>query len=362
MSKLAQESNAINLSQGFPDFEIDSKLIELTHEAMLNGHNQYAPMPGHPLLTHRLAEKIKSLYNKKLEPSKEITVTSGATEALLCTIQALVHFQDEVIILEPAYDSYIPVVELCGAKPVIVELSAPEYKVDWNKVASKITSKTKMIIVNTPHNPTGAIFSQQDLDALEKIALQHGIFVLSDEVYEHLTFEQKHASILSRPNLAEQAIAVYSFGKVLHATGWKLGYLVASDSVTNEIRKVHQFATFSSPTPMQIAIASYLEDPDTYLELGNFFQKKRDLFQEGMQESRFELLPCNGTYFQSASYKNISDIADLEFAKELTIKHKVAAVPMSAFYQSGKDEKVLRFCFAKKEETLLKAAEILCRI
>lgn len=363
MSKMANEYNAINLSQGFPDFPVSSKLIELVNENMKAGNNQYAPMPGVPILRERIAETINEAYNYKPSWENEITITSGATEALFASISALVEPDDEVIVLDPSYDSYAPVISLNGGKPIHIGLEHPSYNVEWEKVKKAISNKTKAIIINTPHNPTGATLASADLKILESIVLDHGIFVISDEVYERIVFENvAHESILKYPALRDRSIAIYSFGKTFHATGWKMGYAVAPAHITTEIRKIHQFLTFSVNTPTQLALASYMEDKSTYQKLGAFYQQKRDYFVNALKGSRFEVLPCNGTYFQLLSYKKISDKNEMEMAEYLTKKHGVASIPTSAFYKNKTDNKVLRFCFAKSEETLNKAAEILCKI
>lgn len=363
MSKMANDHSAINLSQGFPDFPIDQKLIELTNEAMLSGANQYAPMPGLPLLRENLAKKVEKLYQLKVNADDEVTITSGATEALFCAITAVVESGDEVIVFEPAYDSYHPVIELCGGKIVPVELSAPSYQIPWDEVRDKINDKTKLIIINTPQNPTGTILKADDLEELEAIVDQHGLFAISDEVYEHLIYDgQRHESALRYPTLYNRTFVIYSFGKVFHTTGWKMGYCIAPKALTTEFRKVHQFVVFSSTTPMQLAIAKYLEDENNYLSLSAFFEQKRNYFTSLIKDSRFEIIPCQGTYFQLLSYKDIIDLGDMEFASKMTKENGIASIPMSAFYGSKKDDHILRFCFAKQDETLLKAAEKLCKI
>lgn len=363
MSKMANDHSAINLSQGFPDFPIDQKLIELTNEAMLSGANQYAPMPGLPLLRENLAKKVEKLYQLKVNADDEVTITSGATEALFCAITAVVERGDEVIVFEPAYDSYHPVIELCGGKIVPVELSAPRYQIPWDEVRDKINDKTKLIIINTPQNPTGTILKADDLEELEAIVDQHGLFAISDEVYEHLIYDgQRHESALRYPTLYNRTFVIYSFGKVFHTTGWKMGYCIAPKALTTEFRKVHQFVVFSSTTPMQLAIAKYLEDENNYLSLSAFFEQKKNYFTSLIKDSRFEIIPCQGTYFQLLSYKDIIDLGDMEFASKMTKENGIASIPMSAFYGSKKDDHILRFCFAKRDETLLKAAEKLCKI
>ncbi|HMG93081.1 MAG TPA: methionine aminotransferase [Chryseolinea sp.] len=360
MSKLALDYGAINLSQGFPDFMIDEKIISLVHKYMLAGHNQYAPMPGTPALRKSIAEVILKTYGRQVDPDTQITITSGATESTYSIIAALISPGDEVIIFDPSYDSYNPAVRLNGGVPVHINLNSKDFSVDWQLVRSKITKRTRMIIINTPHNPSGAVLREQDLMELEKIALEHDLLVLSDEVYERLIFDGlTHQSILRYPGLAEQSLAVFSFGKTFHATGWKVGYVVASPTLTKEILKAHQFVVFSVNTPIQLALAEYLQTPQHYLELGDFYQRKRDFFLDHMKGSSFEPLPSYGSYFQLMSYKQISNKPDVEMADDLLKKSKVASIPVSVFYQDGTDNRLLRFCFAKKEETLEKACTIL---
>jgi len=360
MSKMALDYGAINLSQGFPDFMIDEKIISLVHKYMLEGHNQYAPMPGTPALRNSIAEVILKTYGRQVDPDTQITITSGATESTYSIIAALIAPGDEVIIFDPSYDSYNPAVRLNGGVPVHINLNDGDFSIDWQTVRSKITERTRMIIVNTPHNPSGAVLHEHDLKELEKIALEHGLLVLSDEVYERLIYDGlTHQSILRYPALAEQSLAVFSFGKTFHATGWKVGYVVASPTLTKEILKAHQFVVFSVNTPVQLALAEYLQTPKHYLELGNFYQKKRDFFLDQMKGSSFEPLPSYGSYFQLMSYKQISNKPDVEMANDLLKKSKVASIPVSVFYKDGTDNRLLRFCFAKKEETLEKACTIL---
>lgn len=360
MSKMALEHDAINLSQGFPDFPVDQKLIDLIYARMREGFNQYAPMPGAPALRNVIAEVIFKTYNLKTDPETEITVTAGGTEALFSVIAALVHPGDEVIVFDPAYDSYNPAIRLNGGVPVHINLKYPDFSIDWTEVKSRITSRTRIIMINTPHNPSGAVLTAHDLRTLQELAVKHDLIVLSDEVYERIIFDNiKHQSILYYPELANRSIAVFSFGKTFHATGWKVGYTVAPVKLTTEIRKAHQFVTFSVNTPVQLALAEYMTIPDHYLNLGSFYQQKRDYFLNGIKGSSFEPMECHGSYFQSLSYKNISDKGDMHMAEELTKKHKVASVPVSAFYQDKTDTKLLRFCFAKQEKTLDRAIEIL---
>lgn len=364
MSALAAEQKAINLSQGFPDFLPDKKLIENVARAMLKGHNQYAPMQGLPALREEIATWMYELYQTTYNPDTEITITSGATEAIFCAIMALVREGDEVVILEPAYESYIPAVELSGGFPVCVELDYPSFKINWDKVKRVINHQTRAIIINTPHNPTGAVIDEEDLLQLEKIIAGNNIYIISDEVYEHIVFDGlKHLSLGSKPSLASRSFIVSSFGKSLHTTGWKVGYCLAPEALSKEFRKIHQFVTFSTSTPFQQAIAGYLKEKRAAIaEVKEIYQAKRDLFLELMSGSRFQPLPCSGTYFQLMNYGNITDEVDTEFAIRLTEQHKVAAIPISVFYRQKKDNKLLRFCFAKEDKTLEKAAEILCKI
>jgi methionine aminotransferase len=363
MTKLALEFNAVNLSQGFPDFETDPGLIRLVEKYMKEGYNQYAPMQGVPILRERIAEKVLELYNAGSDPDTEITVTSGATEALYCAISAVVSPGDEVILFEPAFDSYEPAIRLNGGIPVFLKLSFPEYKIDWGRVKDTITSKTKLIILNSPHNPTGTVLSREDIHQLEEIAREADFFVVSDEVYEHIIFDGcSHESLLKYPELAHKSFVISSFGKTYHTTGWKIGYCVAPEPLSTEFRKIHQYLTFASNTPIQYAYAKIMEEKSHYLRLSSFYQKKRDLFLSLTANSGFKALPCRGTYFQMMDYSSISKEPDIDFAKRLTREHGIAAIPPSVFYHKNDDNRVLRFCFAKKDETLVKAAEILCRI
>jgi methionine aminotransferase len=363
MSKMAMEHGAINLSQGFPDFPVDKTLIDLIHARMLEGQNQYAPMPGVPALRNIIAEVISKTYSHTIDPETEVTITAGGTEALFSAIAALVHPGDEVIVFDPAYDSYNPAIRLNGGVPVHINLKSPDFSIDWEEVKSKITSRTRIIMINTPHNPSGAVLSESDLKTLQAIAIKHDLLVLSDEVYERIIFEGiKHQSVLHYPELAARSMAVFSFGKTFHATGWKVGYVIAPKHITTEIRKAHQFVTFSVNTPVQLALAEYMKTPEHYLNLGSFYQQKRDYFLAGIKGSSFEPTACYGSYFQSLSYKNISTLSDKEMAEELTKKHKIASIPVSAFYQDKTDNKLLRFCFAKNEQTLDKAVEILRKL
>ena len=362
MSKMAAEHHAINLSQGFPDFPVSEKLISLVSEAMQKGHNQYAPMPGLPSLRESIAQMIGINHAVILNAETEITITAGATEALFATLMALVKKGDEVIVFDPAYDSYGPAIRLSGGTPVHLKLNN-RFGINWDEVAAAITERTRIIMINSPHNPSGAILTAEDIAQLEQLVLKHDLLVLSDEVYEWIIFDgEQHQTVLKSDILRERSIAVFSFGKTFHATGWKVGYTVAPEQISKEIRKVHQFLTFSVNTPMQWALANYLNNPENYNYLPSFYQKKRDYFSNKIKNSRFEILPCKGTYFQLLSYKEISNKPDTEMAEWLTKEKGVASIPVSVFYADKTDRQVLRFCFAKSEETLDKAAELLCKI
>lgn len=362
MSKMANDYNAINLSQGFPDFPISKKLVELVEKNMRKGHNQYAPMPGVPILREAIAQSLKRRYDINTDPESEVTVTAGATEAIYATITALIAAGDEVILFDPAYDCYAPTIRLNGGIPIHLNLKQPEFKIDWAEVESVITKNTKMIMINSPHNPSGAVLSMEDLLKLQSIAEKHDLMVLSDEVYEYIIFNQIHQSVLKFDALRKRSIAVYSFGKTFHATGWKSGYIIAPSHLMQEIRKVHQFLVFSVNTPVQYAIAEFMDDDSNMASISTMYEEKRNIFQEAIRDSRFEVIPCQGTYFQLLSYQNISELSDTEMAKKLTIENKLASIPTSVFYKNGEDNKLLRFCFAKNEDTLLKAAAILCKI
>ncbi len=363
MSRMALEQGAINLSQGFPDFPVSQELIELIYKSMKAGHNQYAPMPGAPLLRQAIANVVMKTYQRPTDFETEVTITAGATEALFATISALVNAGDEVILFDPSYDSYNPSIRLNGGIPIHIKLKLPHFGIDWQEVRSKITSRTRMIMINTPHNPTGAILGEADLKILEQIATENNIIVLSDEVYERIIFgDEQHQSILKFPKLAAQSVAVFSFGKTFHATGWKVGYAVAPENLTREIRKAHQFITFSVNTPVQLALAEYLTIPDHYLQLGKFFQRKRDFFLEQVKGSSLQPLPCFGSYFQLVSYEGVSEKNEMDMAEWMTKEKKLAPIPVSAFYIDKADHKLLRFCFAKGEETLEKAGAILRKL
>jgi len=363
MSALAKKHKAINLSQGFPDFPSDPTLIDLVTKAMKDGYNQYSPMQGSFTLREQIAQKFNLLYQTSYHPETEITISAGATQAIFTIVAAFIHKDDEVLIFKPAYDCYEPAIKLHGGKSILVQLETPHYKVDWNAVAKIITNKTKMIIINTPHNPCGTIWSKEDMLALENLVKNTNIIVLSDEVYEHIIFDGKqHQSACLFPHLKERTFIVASFGKTFHNTGWKMGYCAAPVELMTEYRKVHQYNVFSANHPMQIGIAEYLKNAENYLNIHSFYQEKRDFFLDAIQGSRFEFVPSNGTYFQLLNYKNITEENDIDFAEKLVIKNKIACIPLSPFNANNLDTKMLRFCFAKKEETLQRAAEILCAI
>jgi methionine aminotransferase len=363
MTALANEHKAVNLAQGFPDFECSGQLIDLVHHYMKKGMNQYAPMPGVMSLRERIAEKTEKLYSAVYHPETEITITPGGTHALYAAISAFVREGDEVIVLEPCYDSYVPAIVLNGGRPVFFELKYPDYKVDWNELKRLINYKTKMIIINTPHNPSGTLLSAQDMAKLQKLVQNSEIIILSDEVYEHILFDDlEHQSVARFPRLAERSIIVSSFGKTYHTTGWKMGYVLAPANLMAEFRKVHQFICFSANTPVQYALADFMKDENAYLQLGKFYQAKRDYFQKLVKPSRFKILPCLGSYFQLLSYAKITQENDLDFAQRITREFKVASIPVSVFYHKKTDNSVLRFCFAKENDTLEKAAEVLCKI
>lgn len=363
MSALANEHGAINLSQGFPDFNCPDELIALVTKYMQEGHNQYAPMPGVPALRHKISEKTEKVYGYRPDPDQEVTVTSGATEALFAAITAVVKPGDEVVVLEPCYDSYAPAIRLAGGIPIYVPLAIPDFSIDWDLLKKNISSRTRLIIINTPHNPTGAVIPREDLAKLANLTDGSDILILSDEVYEHMVFDGKeHVSALQIESLRQRAFVISSFGKTYHTTGWKIGYVVAPPALTAELRKMHQFITFSTVTPLQLAIADYMDNEAHYRSLPDFYQAKRDLFCELVQPSRFELIPSAGTYFQLLKYDAISQEHDLDFARRLTQEIGVASVPVSAFYHNKTDHHYLRFCFAKSEETLQQAAERLVKL
>lgn len=363
MTKMAVDHDAINLSQGFPDFAISSRLIELVHEGMKAGFNQYSPMPGLPILREAISGKINSTYGITVNPDTEITITAGGTQALYAAFAALLEPDDEVILFDPAYDSYDPAIRLNQARPVHLTLKPPLFNIDWDEVEASINSSTKAIIINTPHNPSGAVLTDDDMSRLSQLIITNNLYLISDEVYEHIIFDGlAHNSALKYPELRQRTIAIYSFGKTFHATGWKTGYAVAPPEITTEFRKMHQFLVFSANAPIQYGIAKYLEEGDQYSYLRDFFEKKRDNFQSLMKATKFEPVPCHGTYFQLYSYDKISDAPDREVAEWITKEYGVATIPPSVFYELGSDEKYLRFCFAKTEETMEKAVERLCKI
>jgi len=363
MSALANELGAINLSQGFPDYECSPHLVELVNQAMKNGYNQYAPMAGVMALREQIAQKTERLYNAIYNPETEITITAGGTQAIFTAISAVIHPNDEVIIFEPAFDCYAPAIKLMGGVVKSLELEPPDYRIDWNMVKKLITNRTKMIILNSPHNPTATILHQEDIDELSAIVKTQDIYILSDEVYEHLIYDgEKHQSMALYPELRQRSFIVASFGKLCHTTGWKVGYCLAPAELMHEFRKIHQFIVFSVNTPIQYAITEYLKDEQVYLALPEFFQQKRDHFRQGLEQTRFKLLPCYGSYFQSVTYHSITDEKDTDFAIRLAKEFGVATIPTSAFYNKGTDHHVLRFCFAKKQETLDKAVDRLVKV
>lgn len=363
MSALATEHKAINLGQGFPDYPMSEELIAKVNEAMRRGNNQYAPMPGLVALRESIAEKASYLYNCSINPDTEITITPGGTYAIYTALTTILQPGDEVIIFEPAYDSYIPNIEINGAKAVPLPLTYPDYKIDWDLVRATINHKTKAILINSPHNPTGSVIDKHDIEELKKITAGTNIFIISDEVYEHLIFDElQHESMLKYPELLERSFVCFSFGKTYHCTGWKLGYCIAPAALMKEYRKVHQFNCFTCFTPAQVALAEYLKDKEAYLSLPRFMQQKRDYFIELMKNTKFDLLTTHGSYFVCASYGRISDESDKDLAIRLTKEAGVATIPVSAFYHNGKDDKVVRFCFSKQSRTLQQAVERLMKL
>ncbi len=372
MSQLATEHKAINLGQGFPDFNTDTNLLNQVTKAMQDGHNQYPPMAGITILREELSAKMQTLYGHYYDPLTEITVTSGASEGLMASILAFVKPGDEVVVIEPFYDLYIPAIQLAGGTPIIVTMQAPNeqtplYQVDWQLIRDAITPKTSMLIINFPHNPTGINLQESDLDWLERIVNETGIMLLSDEVYEHIVFDgQQHQSLARRPALATNAIVISSFGKTYHATGWKIGYCCAPKEISAEIRKVHQFMVFTVSSPMQVGLAHYMQDSTTYTQLPNFYQEKRDRLAQGLANTRFTPMPSQGTFFLLAKYSEISDLPEAEFARWLTIEHGVGVIPVAAFYRQPdavqSNHQLIRFCFAKQDHTLDEALERLARV
>ncbi|MCL9845465.1 pyridoxal phosphate-dependent aminotransferase [Ralstonia solanacearum] len=358
MSALAAEKQAVNLGQGFPDFDCDPRIVDAVSDAMRAGLNQYPPMTGVPALRQAIAAKIAALYGHAYDADREITVTAGATQALLTAVLCCVHPGDEVIVFEPTYDSYLPSIELAGGKAVPITLDAPDYRIPFDKLAAAITPRTRLIMLNTPHNPTGTVWHADDMRKLAEIVAPTDVLLLSDEVYEHMVYDGvPHASVARIPELARRAFVVSSFGKTYHVTGWKIGYVAAPAALSAEFRKVHQFNVFTVNTPVQHGLAAYMADPRPYLELPAFYQHKRDLFRAGLARTRFKLLPCQGTYFQCVDYSAVSDLPEAEFAKWLTSEIGVAAIPVSAFYSQPYESGVVRFCFAKRDETLRLALE-----
>lgn len=364
MSQLAAEHRAINLSQGFPDFSAPPELLERVSRHLRAGHNQYAPMTGVPELREQIALKVERLYGHRADPATAVTVTSGATEAIFCAVQAFAHPGDEIIVFDPAYDSYEPAIRLAGAHAIHIRLVPPGFSIDWQRVRDALTDHTRMVIVNSPHNPTGAVLSAADLESLAEITRNRPIVILGDEVYEHIVFDGlRHESLLRHAELSTRSLIVSSFGKTYHATGWKIGYCVGPGTLMAEFRKIHQFVQFCVVTPMQLALAEFLERaPAHYLELPSFYEAKRDLFCELVAPSRFRLTPSRGTYFQLLDYSGISDEPDVEYARRLTREHGIASIPVSVFYRDPPWDRRLRFCFAKDADTLRAAADILCRI
>jgi methionine aminotransferase len=358
MSQLAVECKAVNLGQGFPDFSMSDELTSLVNKAMKDDFNQYTHMNGLPLLRERLCEKTAKLYGANINPDTQITITPGGTYAIYTALTTVLRPGDEVIVFEPAYDSYIPNIEINGAIPVLISLQYPDYSIPWEEVKAKVNSKTRMIMINTPHNPTGSVLRENDIVELRSIVKDTDIMILSDEVYEHLIFDEiPHQSMLRYPDLLERSFVCFSFGKTYHCTGWKLGYCISSAASMKEFRKVHQFNCFSCDTPKQVAIAEYIQNENAYLTLPAFLQQKRDFFRELMKATPFQCIPSHGSYFECYSYGHFTNEADKDLAIRLTKEYGIATIPVSAFYKSGEDNKVLRFCFAKKEETLERAVK-----
>ncbi len=363
MSQLAAQHQAINLSQGYPDFDCSPALIELVYKYMKDGHNQYAPLAGVPALREQIASKVNRAYDCAVNPETDITVTSGATQAIYTAITSMIRENDEVIVFEPSYDSYTPSILLNNGRPIYIRLEGPDFHIPWKAVKKVMTARTRMIIINTPHNPTGSVLSAEDMEELHHIVKDNNILLLFDEVYEHMVFDKgEHLSVLKYPALRDRSLVMYSFGKTFHNTGWKLGYCIAPAYLMKEFRKVHQYLIYCVNTPLQYALAAHLEDPSHYEGIADMYQQKRDLFLELIQKSRFKFVPTQGTYFQVLDYSAISTEKDIEFAKELTIKSKVASIPLSPFYSKKDNQHLLRFCFAKKDETLERAAQILCKL
>lgn len=362
MTPLAKEYNAINLSQGFPDFDADPVLLELIKKYYFSGFNSYAPMPGLLYLRKKLSEKYQTLHKHFYNPEAEVTITAGATQAIYCAITAAVHPGDEVIVLEPVFDTYVPSIQLCGGKAIPVQMKAPGFLPNWDEVESAIGPKTRMIIINSPHNPSGSVLSREDMLKLEKIVEKHNLLILSDEVHEHIFYEKEHLSVSAFEGLQKRAFLVGSFGKTFHGTGWKTGYCMAPEELSIEFRKIHQNVVFAVNHPMQHALAEYMEDPEVYLQLPAFFKSKRDFFLNNIEKSRFNFIPTEGTFFQLLDYSDISDEKDVEFAIRMTKEHGIATIPISPFYENAPDQKYVRVCFAKSNELLENACKILSRI
>jgi methionine aminotransferase len=365
MSTIANEAQAINLGQGFPDFACDDALIASVNQAMCDGHNQYPPMTGTLALRSAIAHKVCSLYGAKYDVNEEVTITAGATQALLTAILATVNVGDEVIVIEPAYDSYIPSIQLAGGVPVLVSMQYQfnRFTIDWQKLKDSISNKTRMILINSPHNPTGACLLEEDLNTLAELVRDTNIIILSDEVYEHMVFDgQAHLSLAAHQELSQRSFIVSSFGKTYHVTGWKVGYVLAPRELMLEFRKVHQFNVFTVNTPMQIGITQFMQTPDHHLQLSNFYQEKRDYFRAGLQQTPFQLLEVAGSYFQCVDYSRVSDLNELDFATWLTREIGVAAIPVSAFYKRQQENKLVRFCFAKQRATLDAALDRLSKL
>ncbi len=363
MSKMANDYNAINLSQGFPDFNCSDELIDLVNYYMKKGFNQYAPMPGTIELRKQISEKVIRDYNRNYDYENEITITAGATQALYTAFSTIIHPGDEVIIFEPAYDSYVPAIKINGGIPINIQLHKNNFSIPWEKVRQSITKNTKCIVINSPHNPTGSILNEDDIYQLIEIVKGKEIFIISDEVYEHIVFDDKvHFSLARYDELAKRSFIISSFGKTFHTTGWKIGYCCAPKELTKEFQRIHQFIVFSVNTPIQLALAAFMKDPKNIYSLSKFYQDKRDLFISLVKNSRFDLRPCNGTYFQLLDYHKLSDKNDTEFCEHLTKEIGVAAIPLSPFYRDGTEEKLIRICFAKRDEVLRQAAEKLCSI
>jgi methionine transaminase len=364
MSQLAVEHGAINLSQGFPDFDGPTELLERVVFHLMHGHNQYAPMPGVAALREQIARKVADIYGLAVDSDDEVTVTAGATEALFCAITAVVRPGDEVIVFDPAYDSYEPAVTLSGGVTIHVPLSGPAFTPDWDRVRDALSDRTRLVIINTPHNPTGSVWSESDMRCLRELVQHRDCYIVGDEVYEHIVFDgARHESLLRYPDLYARSFVVSSFGKTFHATGWKTGYCVAPRNLTVELRRIHQYVNFVANTPIQHALADYMATtPEHALSLGGFYQAKRDLFVGLLQDSRFGITPSAGTYFQLLDYRRVSNESDVDLARRLTIEHGVASIPVSVFYQHAPEQRLLRFCFAKDDATLRRAAEILCRL